>query len=57
MTTEDICYEAGLSDAATEIMTGESVYTGPPGVLSMDAAFAYLDGRTWAYNNREMVTL
>lgn len=57
VTTEDLCYEAGLSDAATEIMTGKSVYTGPPGVLTMDEAFAYFDGRTWAFNHREEVAL
>lgn len=57
VTAEDICYEAGLNDAAREITTGESVYSGPDSMCSIEEAYAYMDGRTWAYNNREMVTL
>lgn len=57
ITPEDIAYDAGLNDAATEIITGKSVYTGPPAPISLDEAYAYTDGRTWALNNRELVTL
>jgi hypothetical protein len=56
-TPEDLAYEAGVNDGATEIITGESVYTGPGSMCTLEEAFAYMDGMAWAWNHREEVTL
>lgn len=52
---EDICYAAGIRDAENYILTRRDAYTGPSGELSMNEVYAYMDGRTYVLNRREVI--